>query len=190
MLIGYSFGSLLSIKFASFLESKGKSGSIVIVDGSPKFLYEITNQLLPADFTDEHIQGIILLSCIKLLFRESSQEIAKKVFTKPTIQERLEEFLENAATRSEYSIDYGRQMITGLMNRIKISIKADQLSFPMLKNSPMKFVKASESAVTGLGEDYGLSKYVEGDIQTTVVVGDHLSILSSTELIDIINSNL
>ena len=188
ILIGYSFGSLLAIKFANLLESKGKSGNIVIIDGSPKFLNEMLNQLLPADCSDEFIKGITIQSCIKLLFRDSAQEISKKVFTKPTIEERLEEFLTNAVQRSEYSKDYGRKMITGLTNRIKICSNVEKLTFSVLKNSPMTFIKASESSLTKIDEDFGLKKYVEGVIQINVVNGDHLSILSSSELIDIINS--
>lgn len=145
--------------------------------------------MMPTEYNDEHIQGIILHICIKLLFRDSAHEISKKIFSQPTMAERLELFLETAAQRSEYSIDYGRRMIAGLMNRIKISLNANNLSFPILKSSPMTFVKASESSLSGIDEDYGLRKFVDGDIKINVINGDHLSILSSTELIEILNTS-
>lgn len=179
----------MALKLSSFLESNNKVGNTVIVDGSPTFLTEISQQLLPTDYNDDHIQGIILLSCIKLLFREGSQEITKKVFACSTFQDRLETFLKAAAERSEYSIDYGRKMITGLMNRIKISLNATNLSYPVLKN-PLTFVKASESSLGGIGDDYGLKKYVDGDVKINVVKGDHLTILSNPDLIDILKSSV
>lgn len=188
ILIGYSFGSLLAIKFTSFLEAHGMTGNTLIVDGSPEFISAVANQLMPADYTDEHIQGIILMSCIKLLFRDSSQEISKKIFTKSSMEERFQTFLEIAATRSEYSIDYGRKMITGLQNRLKISLNANNLSYPIIKTTPVTFVRASESSLSGINEDYGLKKFVESDMKINVLNGDHLSILSSPELVDILST--
>ena len=188
LLIGHSFGSLLALKLTSILESKEKSGNIVVIDGSPKFVSEVVHQLLPTDCSDEHIQGLILSSCVKILFPESIQEISKKIFSHSLLDERFETFLQIASTRSEYSIDYGRKMIEGLIKRLKIILNVDNIKFSTLKKSPMIFIKASESSLSGIDDDYGLKKYVEGDIKINVVNGNHVSVLTSAELIDILNS--
>ncbi|KAL7042296.1 hypothetical protein ACKWTF_001098 [Chironomus riparius] len=187
MLIGYSFGSLLALKFTNILESIGKSGKIVIIEGSPKFVNDVANHLLPKDYNDEYILGLILSTCIKILFPESIQEITKKIFSHTELDKRFEAFLEIAATRSEYSIDYGRQMIEGLMKRLKIVLNAKKIIFTMLKKSPMTLIKATESSLNGFDEDYGLKQFIEGDLEMHVIAGNHLSVLTSSKLFDILN---
>jgi fatty acid synthase len=189
VLVGYSFGSMLALKVASMLESKGKNGNVIIVDGSPKFIHEISNQLMPKDYTDEHIQGLIILGCVKLLFPDKAQEIAKKIFACKTFDERFQTFLDTAKTRSEYSVEYGRRMITGLFNRFKICLSADKISFPVLKKLDVAFVRATQSPLSTIEEDYGLQKYVSSELSVTSMNGDHLSILSSPEMIQLLNSN-
>ena len=187
ILIGHSFGSMIALKLTNILESKGKSGRVVLVDGSPKFVNDVVQQLLPMDCNDEHILGLILSSCIEILFPESIQEISKIIFSQSDLTKRFETFLEIAATRSEYTIDYGRQMIEGLMKRLKIILNANNIKFSMLKNTPVTLVKASESSLCGIDKDYGLKKFVEGDLEIKTVAGNHLSVLTSAELIEILN---
>jgi hypothetical protein len=178
---------MIALKLTHVLESKGYTGKVILVDGSPKFISNIVNQLLPTDYNDEHIQGFILSSCIKILFPESIQEVTKKIFSNSELDKRFETFLETAATRSEYSIDYGRQMIEGLMKRLKIILKANDINFVTLKCS-VTLVKASESSLSGIDEDYGIKNFVENDVKIHTVNGNHVSVLTSAELIDIINS--
>jgi fatty acid synthase len=189
LLIGYSFGSLLTLKLAQILESSGKSGKLLIIDGSPKFIHQISTQLVPKDHTEEDLQGLILLACIKILFRDSAQEVATKVFSHKDIKERVEAFLDVAKHRSEYSVNYGRQMLTGLFNRLRMSLDIDVNSFPSLQKSTLSFVKASESSLSEIDVDYGLKSYVNNnEIKIDTLNGDHVSILSNLQLIEIINN--
>jgi len=181
---------MLALKLANLLETHGKCGNIVLVDGSPKFVNDAANQMIPKDHNDEYILGLILSTCIKFLFPESVQEVSKKIFSHSSLNERVQAFLEIAATRSEYSIDYGRQMIEGLMKRIYIVLNVASIKFEKLNKSQMILVKASESSVSGMDKDYGLKKLVEGEIKISVADGNHVSILTGLELIDILNSFL
>ncbi|KAG5675543.1 hypothetical protein PVAND_005439 [Polypedilum vanderplanki] len=188
ILIGYSFGSMLALKIASLLESKGLNGNVVIIDGSPKFINDISNQLMPKDYNEEHIQGLIILGCVKLLFPDKAQEITKKIFASDSLDERFQIFLDTAKSRSEYSVEYGRKMITGLFNRFKICLSANKISYPILKSN-VSFIKATQSPLSSIEEDYGLKKYVNKDMSVTAINGDHVSILSSPELIKLLNSH-
>jgi fatty acid synthase len=190
ILIGYSFGSMLALKIASLLESKGKKGSVVIIDGSPKFIHDISTQLMPKEYNDEHIQDLIILSCVKILFADKAQEIVKKIFSNGSLEERMQSFLDIAKTRSHYSVEYGRRMITGLFNRFKICLDADKISFPVLTKAAVSFVRATQSPLSSIEEDYGLKKYVGSEMNVTSINGDHLSILSSPDMIQLLNSNL
>lgn len=191
IIIGYSFGSMLALKIASLLEVSGKTGKVVIIDGSPKFIHQISNKLVPQDSTDDDLQELILMGCTKLLFRDSAQEIGRKIFSNPTAETRFEAFLQHAKERSEYSIEYGRHMLQGLFNRFKISLNADKISFTKLKNSSrLAFVKPSESSLHDIDDDYGLSDFIESEIDIKVIDGDHASILNNDELIQFITSNI
>ena len=186
-LIGYSFGSLLTLKIAKLLEDNNKHGKIILIDGSPKFIHQITNHLATNQISDENLQEIILMGCIKLVFRDGAQEMVKKVFSKTSMEERLETFLKHAISRSAYSMNYARQMIKGLQNRLKIGVNCDKISFSKLKNSSMTLIKPSEMSLKNIENDYDLKNLVGIDVGIQSVEGDHSSILTNPNLVKYVN---
>lgn len=185
-LVGYSFGSLLTLEIANFLESKGKSGSVTMIDGSPQFLHKLSNSTI-LNKTDENIQSMIILPCIRLLFPEELEDIAKKVFAKDTWETRLETFVNIGETRSQYSGLYGTKMLNALVKRTKMSLNADKLEIGKLKNTSISLIKPTNSSAKDLDEDYGLGKYCSQKVKVTLLEGDHASILKKPELIKILN---
>lgn len=173
------------------METSGKAGKIFIIDGSPKFINKLSNQLIPKDYTDDDLLEIILVACIKILFGNLAQEVAKEIFAKESAEAKFEEFLRKAAEKGEYSIEYGRKMMNGVFNRIKISLNADKILFEKLKSSTqISLIKPSEASLLDIDGDYGLSDLSDGTIEVKVIEGDHLSILSNFELIQFIVSKI
>jgi fatty acid synthase, animal type len=187
LLVGYSFGSLLTLEIANLLESRGKKGSIIIIDGSPQFIYKVANQAVP-EKSDENIQSIIILSCIRLLFPDEYHEIAKTVFANQTWETRLQAFVEYGQTRSHYSAEYGSKMLTALINRLKISLDADKLELPTLETTPISLIRPTDSSVKDFDEDYGLGKFCSQTVKVDVIEGNHASILSNPELANLLNN--
>lgn len=185
-LVGYSFGTLLTLELAKLLESKGKKGSVTLIDGSPQFVHKLANLVVPVP-TDENIQGLILLTCTRLLFPDEFQELAKTIFTNKTWETQLAAFVEVGKTRSQYSAGYGSKMLTALINRIKISLNADKINLPTLSSTPLSLVKPTQSSAKDFDEDYGLSKFATQKIKIDTIEGDHTSILSNPELIKLLN---
>ncbi|CRK94451.1 CLUMA_CG007958, isoform A [Clunio marinus] len=185
LLIGYSFGALLTLKIANFLESKGRKGSVYIIDGSPKFIQKIANQLLP-DKSDESIQSLILLVCIRLLLPDEFHKVSEKVLINETWEKRLETFVEFAVKRSKYSAEYGSRMLTALIDRLKIALDADKLNFGKFK-SQLTLIKASSLSVDVMDEDYGLSQYSEQKMNINSIEGDHITILSHPDIYKLFN---
>lgn len=181
VVMGYSFGSLLALKIANFLEENGKSGKVVLIDGSPKFIHQLSNQIMTGDATDDQIRDIILFGCIKIVFQRDAQSIGKKIFAKESGDERFEEFLVHAKERSEYSINYGREMIRGLVNRVKIGLNCNDILFKKL-SSNLTLIKPSEAALHEIEEDYGLKEFSES-FDSKTVEGDHASIIRNSSLI-------
>ncbi|XP_070493665.1 fatty acid synthase-like [Chironomus tepperi] len=61
VLIGYSFGSILALKIATMLENLGKTGKVLIIDNSPKYLKQIMDDVVSkADNVEETLQNIII----------------------------------------------------------------------------------------------------------------------------------
>lgn len=174
------------MELAKLLESKGKKGSVTLIDGSPQFVHKLANLVVPVP-TDENIQGLILLTCTRLLFPDEFQELAKTIFTNKTWETQLAAFVEVGKTRSQYSAGYGSKMLTALINRIKISLNADKINLPTLSSTPLSLIKPTQSSAKDFDEDYGLSKFATQKINIDTIEGDHTSILSNPELIKLLN---
>lgn len=187
ILVGYSFGSLLTMEIAKLLEMSGKKGSVTFIDGSPQFIHKVANLVVPGG-DDESIQSIILLTCSRLLFPDEHNEIVKRVFTHQTWETRLQSFAEVAKERSQYSAEYGSKMLTALINRLKISLNADKLSLPSLNDIPVSLIKSSESSAKELDEDYGLGKFCNQEVNVNVIEGNHASMLSNPDLVKLLNN--
>lgn len=186
LLIGYSFGSLLTLEVAKLLESAGKNGSVTIIDGSPQFIHKVASLAVPEN-TDDNIQSIIILTCLRLLFPDEFHDIAKQVFKHATWDDKLQAFVEIAETRSHYSAAYGSKMLTALINRLKISLAADKLTLPTLGRTAISLIRPTDSSARDLEEDYGLRKYSPKKIDVSIIEGNHASILSNPELIKLLN---
>jgi fatty acid synthase len=188
-LVGYSFGSILALKLAKFLESHGKSGNVMMIDGSPNFMHRISTMLISDDNNDDFIKQLIIMTVIKILFRDRAQEVSTKVLSQKNVHDQVETFLDLAQHEREYSVDYGRKMLTGLFNRLKMLRNMNVDSFPVLQKSKLSFVKASVSSLNDFDEDYGLKNYVHNnDIEMNVLDGDHVTVLNNIKLIDLINN--
>lgn len=189
LILGHSFGSMLSIELASLLEKAGKKGSLIIVDGSPKFIHKMSSLVVP-DRSDDNIRNVLLVTCIRVLFPDEFNDIAKKVFSLTKWDEQLKCFGEYSVQRTRYSYEYGKIMLNALVKRMNISLDADKLQLSTLENTPLRFLKASESSTKDLEEDYGLRQYSKQPITTNILTGNHLTMLSNPELVKLIHGEV
>lgn len=185
-IVGYSFGALLALEITKILESKGKKGTLKIIDGSPQFISTLSNLFVPV-VNDDNIQSLILLTCARILFPDDFHEVAKNIFSHSTWETRLDNFVQVAQARSQYSADYGSKMLTALVNRLKISLTADKLTLPILSSTPLSLIRSSDSSAQNLGDDYGLAKYSTSKVNVNVIDGNHTTMLSNPDLIRLLN---
>jgi hypothetical protein len=160
---------------------------VTLVDGSPQFLHQLANTTI-VDKSEENIQSMVILPCIRLLFPNEFEEIAKKVFSEKTWESRLATFLEIGAKRSQYSAEYGSKMLKAIVKRVKMSLAADKIEFTKLEKSSIVLIKPTNSSVNGIDEDYGLGKNSDQEVAVKVLEGDHASILKNPEFLDIVNN--
>lgn len=182
-IVGYSFGSVLALKIAFILESKGKTGQIALIDGSPDFMYKVSNQMICDSGTDETLKERILKNFITGVFMDGSEVVIAKVFERSSWDGRIELLHEFMADRVKYSTVYVKKLLlSGMFSRLKMCLKVDQMRTQVLTSTPITLFKSSATAMTRMDEDLGLNKFAENPIDVHVVDGDHVTILASPKL--------
>lgn len=186
-MIGYSFGSLITLKLASILEENGFTGKIILIDGAPMFVNRLAADQLPIDSSDDFIQTILLSTVVPTVFPQDNGEFTKVVLSLTTWEARINKLIELSKNQQLYSDNYIREMSNALFNRIRIILNLDLNSFKPLINTPISFIRPSQASVVDIDEDYGLSKYSKQKINLQFVEGNHMSMLDNSNLTDFIN---
>ncbi|XP_047362720.1 fatty acid synthase-like [Vespa velutina] len=65
-LVGYSFGSLITIELTRQLEAKGFKGWLILIDGAPELMKELVNQQLQPS-SKEELQNEVFVNMAKIL---------------------------------------------------------------------------------------------------------------------------
>lgn len=168
------------------MEASGKKGSLVLIDGSPLFISKLLNQIVPNHSDEKLIQDLILLISVRILAPIDFPTISKQILEQSTWESKLATFVNVAKTKSVYSVEYGSRMLTALIARVKMSLLADKITI-QIHRSKLSLVKATESSVKALDEDYGLRKFSSNDIEIGSVEGSHSSILQNQDLFNFLN---
>ena len=186
MVIGYSFGSLLAQLVAKALESKGMSGNLFLIDGSPKFIKTITTDQLSEDINEEFL---LLSNVTALAFSvEDSAITLRKILSEKTWDERVQKFVEISRPTSMLSDNYVTRTLNAALNRMKLSIQLDLNKFPLLNQTCVTLIRPSELSVTKIEEDYGLNSYSPIKIDVKFLEGNHQTILDNPKLSEVLNT--
>jgi fatty acid synthase len=187
LLVGYSFGAILTLKLAKTLESRGITGKVILVDGAPELLQRLITDQLPSTIDYEAaLQVLILERSFKLIMPNDSGDRLRQVLTVngwDAKMKRIEELYEDL---SPYSKEFGIKSFTALLNRITMLVKLDLKAIERL-NTPLTLIKPSEATIQGIGADYGLKAYAVGGIDIQTMQGNHMSILENPNLPILIN---
>ena len=189
VLIGYSFGALLTLKLGKTLESQGKTGKVILIDGSPKFLKTLAIEHLPENFTHETLEIVVLANSISLIYPEDSGEVLKKVLSVSTWSKRVEKLIEISKPKNIYSDEYGVMILNALLNRIKLVVEFIEDDFPVL-DSPATLIRPSEFSVHNIDEDYGISAFFSEKIDLRILEGNHMTILDNQQLYELLNDQI
>lgn len=187
-IIAYSFGALIGIRIAKALEAQNKSGQLVLIDGSPKFLKAMASAQV-TDIQDENmIQAAVLSGLISIGMPEKNDAILKFVLSETSWEARVDKFLEVAKDILPFSKEYGKRIMHAFLNRIKLALDLDLEAFPKLKSTKVTLLRSSEYTVYDIEEDYGLNSISE-NVGITFIEGNHATILDNPHLIDALTKN-
>lgn len=187
-MIGYSFGTLLSFEFVRALESKGISGSVILIDGSPAFLKRICYGNVPNRYDDKNaIENAIFHYVIHNIFpTENTVNIVKKLVDCKNVTEKIKTLIDYGKTETKYSGKYLEMMIPAFYNRLQMVANIDINNFKKIKN-PITLIRPTEMSVTDIAEDYELSKFTDANVQLKFIEGNHTTMIENLELVQIIN---
>lgn len=170
------------------MESRGRIGNVVMIDGSPLFFKRFVENLAPTDTSDDLILVQILTALIRIDFQDRYHEVLKIALAGNDSEEKVDNFMRFYDSEPNLKKKYTKEWVTGLFNRFKMTQNMNESSFPYLKSSKISLVVPSEKIIAGLAEDYNLNRYCSQKVETLVVNGNHLSILQNAELAKFINS--
>lgn len=189
-LVGYSFGSYITLELARLFEQDGMKGHVVLIDGAPKFLKQLSIATLGTaqEITDNAIQLMLInVICFKVFPNENPEEIFMTLCELKTWPEKINRLVEfGIKANVEYSEQYLRDMLDALFHRLKMVFTYEHDSNTKLKSS-ITLVRPTEVAVVDIDEDYDLSKITEASVSLKFVEGNHTTMLDNDKLADIIN---
>lgn len=186
VLVGYSFGALVTLEIARLLELSGMNGQVVLIDGAPPFLKHLVVDQMPDNFTDEALQLLLIINLIRMIFPDEHIDIIKAITASETWDDRINQLLDFAKDQNMYSKEYIRNMTNATFLRIKMAVNID-LNVIEPITSPITLIRPTEASMIDIVEDYGLSKYTTDAVHLNFIEGNHSSMLDNNKLIKIIN---
>jgi fatty acid synthase, animal type len=188
-IIGYSFGSVLTLKIARALEVMGKTGKMILIDGSPKFIKALAKVHM-IDSSDETIQTFVLISLMMIIFPDDNGDKIKRVLSEITWETRLATIAVISKENTIYSEEYLFMIVRAVVNRLKLTMSLNLEKLPKLDFIPVTLIRPSEFSLVDIEEDYGLSAYLEQKAEIKFVEGNHLTMLDNPALFEMINKHI
>lgn len=189
-LVGYSFGSHITLELARLFEEAGMKGHVLLIDGAPNFLKHLSLATLGSNktVTDAAIQMMLIhVICQQVFPNDNPDEIFMTISALKTWPEKVNRLVEfGIKANIEYSEQYLRDMLDALFNRLKLVFNYEEGTYAKIKSS-ITLVRPTEVAVVDIDEDYELSKHTEGTVNLKFIEGNHTTMLDNDKLQQIIN---
>ncbi|XP_066144652.1 fatty acid synthase-like [Euwallacea fornicatus] len=163
-LIGHSFGGIVALQVAAFLEEDGCLGTIICIDSSPEYM----------------------ISLIKLTQIEVDDKCPVKQENSNTLPNPLKLLPQEIVNNITFIGDYQQKILMGLQNRMKAIV--EYTPHFKLKSKVILFKPTLSTAkFHNLDADYGLSKYCENPVEVRTFEGNHTSIFKNEHVATAIN---
>lgn len=185
-LVGYSFGSIITLEIVKQLEELGMKGHVIFIDGSPAFVKKLAK--ITTENTNEPNQNSAILKVIinYVYPRENAAEIFAKVGGLKTDAEKIAKLIDFGKSQNKYPVRYLEIMIPTLFNRLNIMLNLDTDNIKKIKTS-VTLIRPTEVGVADIDEDYELSRFTEGPINIKFIEGNHTTMLENELLPQLIN---
>lgn len=185
-LVGYSFGTTITLEIAKLLENSGKTGRVLLIDGSPQMMKKLASQITQGDISEERLQASILSLALGTLTLQEKRSFMESILSAGPWDAKVEKFIELTRNEHPYSDEYGRIMLNCLLERVRLTINQDFSEINRIKGEIM-LVRPTEISVQDIDDDYGVSAWTEGNTKLKFLEGNHFTIMENPDLPMLIN---
>lgn len=189
-LIGYSFGSIVALKLVKELESRGKTGRLLLIDGSPTFVKSFFETEEHFELSEEYAENLVIKLTMASVSLEKNDSLAQKAFLHKNWEDKMKELRKVSNESLVYSENYYGKYLTAFKNRLHIMMNFDLNEIETLESTSISLFRCSQVSAKTIVEDYGLSRYSLKKINVKIVEGDHSTILKNPELAKLINETI
>ncbi|XP_043668271.1 fatty acid synthase-like [Vespula pensylvanica] len=187
ILVGYSFGSLITIELTRKIEAKGFNGRLILIDGAPLQLKTLIKQRLNTSL-EEELESKVLLNIMNTFTPVNSKQLALELEKCKTWNEKVNTFF-NVLYPEHKQLDLEQNQKNAILSyyvRLQATIKYNPKPMPYIK-SPITLCKPLVSSVQHIPYDYELQKITEGKVEVHIVNGDHITMLEDMKIAMAIN---
>ncbi|XP_025163360.1 fatty acid synthase-like [Harpegnathos saltator] len=187
IIVGYSYGTLIAIEVMRLLEARNFTGYLVLIDGTPDYMKTMKEHHF--SFTNlQEFQNNILLNVLDLFYSINNTSILIQLSKHDTWEKKLDAFIECLPDEiiPATSVENYRTYYTTIYKHLVAIHEYNASLLPPLK-SHILLLKPTMPYLLSADEHDGLNKITKGNVQVRYVEGNHLTMLESNELADIIN---
>ncbi|XP_053616908.1 fatty acid synthase-like [Plodia interpunctella] len=187
-LLGYSFGSVLTLELAARLEAQGLKGTVFCLDGAPEFLYAMTTMTITFK-NDFQLQNSLICHVIDIVSpnNDVTKDLMEKLNEIESYDERIEFAIKLSTVQSKYSQHFIASMAHICYDRIKVVLNYNVKNIKKLK-SPVVLLRPKDNPpFVVCDENYGLDKFSESPVTVHYLEGNHVSIIENKDCANIIN---
>lgn len=178
---------MVSLQISKTLETRGLSGNVVLIDGSPLFFQKFSETIGQFITSEEIGQNEILATLIRIDYPNDSEEVTRNISLAFDWNSKLDVFMKFYETKLNFKRNDSRDYITAILERFKMIQNLNLNHFPKLEKSKIKLFTPSDKLVKDIDETYGLQEISSTVIETILLTGNHVSILETAELFENIN---
>lgn len=185
-LIGYSFGTTITLDIARLLENSGKTGRVLLIDGSPHMMQKLACQITQGHISEYNLEASIMSLALGTITLKEKRNYLQLILEAGPWAAKVEKFIELTRDDHKYSDDYSRLMLNTMIERVRLTINQDLSQITPIKGDIM-LVRPTELSVQDIEEDYCLSACTEGHTKLKFLEGNHFTVMENPELPQLIN---
>ncbi|KAF5276929.1 hypothetical protein FQA39_LY18546 [Lamprigera yunnana] len=186
VIAAYSMSSVMAVHLVSVLEKEGKTGQLILIDGSPQMLQTIITHLIPDTDNEHMLQSFIMTGFVKSYIAFSDILKLKNSLLKcKDFDEQMDLILEHVPKRFRKFPNHTKNVVKSAFGRCK-AIITYKPKFKKLKTI-VTLIKPKKALLSEISHDYDLQNLCQAPVQVHVIEGNHHSMLKSDNLQLILN---
>ncbi|KAG7203845.1 hypothetical protein KM043_017901 [Ampulex compressa] len=189
VVVGHSFGAIIALELAQRLEIQALTGKIILIDGSPEVLTTLLRQSFPTSL--EEIQNKLLINILDVHNSISAEsQFLSELNNCGTWEQKLDLVMARIPVQKlQNNPENHKVFYNTIYTRIRALWCYDFSQFTPIR-SPITLLKASEQILKCASPDCGLKQLTRGKLETFIIPGDHVTILTHEKVIAAINGEL